>query len=189
MLLQFLLMEQRTGPNDIGDYAFLTDSQVPDKASTDYTNRAYHALDAIYPSGRYFVLLNVAPLYLAPLYANYTVHGSGPNHYWLDMPPNETQIADVMRSYVTTLNNAYKYQTPFELSVAKRYPGAQFALFDVWQLIRDIYDNPTGYLNGSAPANVEGFVHHCNVTGQACVDEDGGKSRTFCGMMSCIQGM
>jgi hypothetical protein len=41
MLLQFLLMEQRTGPNDIGDYAFLTDSQVPDKASTDYTNRAY----------------------------------------------------------------------------------------------------------------------------------------------------
>jgi len=42
------------------------------------------------------VLLNVAPLHLAPLYANYTVHGSGPNHYWLDMPPNKTQIADVM---------------------------------------------------------------------------------------------
>src|ERR1700722_11107966 len=43
-------------------------------------------------------------------------------------------------------------------------------------LQRDIYDNPTGYLNGSAPANVTGFVHHCNLTGQACVDEDGGKS-------------
>ena len=35
---------------------------------------------------------------------------------------------------------------------------------------------PTGYLNGSALVNVTGFVHHCNLTGQACVDEDGGKS-------------
>ena len=24
--------------------------------------------------------------------------------------------------------------------------------------------------------NVTGFVHHCNLIGQACVDEDGGKS-------------
>src|SRR3954454_492223 len=73
---------------------------------------------------------------------------------------------------ITCINN----QTPFELLVAKRYPGTDFALFDVWQLISDIYDNSTGYLNGSAPANVTGFVHHCNLTEQACVDEDGGKS-------------
>jgi hypothetical protein len=84
------------------------------------------------------------------------------------MPSNKTQIADIMHEYVTTLNNAYKYQTPFELSVAKRYPGAGFALYDVWQLISDIYEN------GSALANVTGFVHHCGLTGQACVDEDGG---------------
>jgi hypothetical protein len=170
-------MDQCTGTNDIGVSTFLTDSQVPGKVLTDYTNCVYSALDAIYASGgRYFVLLNVAPLYLAPLYANYTVHGSGPNHYRPDMPSNKTQIADVMHEYVTTLNNVYKYQTPFELLVAKRYPGAEFALFDVWQLISDIYDNPTGYLKGSAPANVTGFVHHCNLTGQAWVDEDGGKS-------------
>ena len=122
MLLQLRLMDQRTGDNDIGVYAFLTGSRVPGKVLTDYTNCVYSALDAIYASGgRYFVLLNVAPLYLAPLYANYTIHGSGPNHYWPDMPSNKTQITDVMHEYVTMLNNAYKYQTPFELSVAKRY--------------------------------------------------------------------
>jgi hypothetical protein len=60
--------------------------------------------------------------------------------------------------------------------VAKPYPGAELALFDVWQLISDIYDNPAGCLNGSAPVNVTGFVHHCNLTRQACMDEDGGKS-------------
>jgi hypothetical protein len=144
---------------------------------TDYTNCVYSAFDAIYGSGgRYFVLLNVTPLCLTPLYANYTVNGSGPNHYWPDMPSNKTQIADIMHEYVTTLNSVYRYRMPFELLVAKRHPRAEFAPFDTWQLISDIYDNPTGCLNGSAPANVTGFVHHCNLTGQACVDEDGGKS-------------
>jgi hypothetical protein len=92
------------------------------------------------------------------------------------MPANKTQIADVMHEYVTTVNNVYKYQTPFEVLVAKRYPEADFALFDVWQLMSDIYDDPTAYLNGSAPANVTGFDHHCNLNGTVCVNEDGGKS-------------
>lgn len=135
-------MDQCISTN-IGVYAFLTDSQVLGKVLTDYTNCVYSALDAIYGSGgRYFVLLNVAPLYLAPLYANYTIHGSGPKHYWPDMPSNKAQNAEIMHEYVTTLNDVYKYQTPFELLVAKRYPGAEFALFDVWQLMSDIYDDP-----------------------------------------------
>ena len=75
---RLLLLDQCVGTNDIGVYAFLTDSLVPGKVLTDYTSCVYSALDAIYDSdGRYFVLLNVAPLYFAPLYANYTVHGSG----------------------------------------------------------------------------------------------------------------
>jgi hypothetical protein len=78
MSLRLLLLDQCVGANDIGVYAFLTDSLVPGKVLTDYTSCVYSALDAIYDSdGRYFVLLNVAPLYFAPLYANYTVHGSG----------------------------------------------------------------------------------------------------------------
>src|SRR5271163_3890894 len=76
MLLQLLLMDQRTGSNDIGVYAFLINSQVSGKVLTDYTNCVYSALDAIYASGGwYFELLSIAPLYLSPLYANYTIHG------------------------------------------------------------------------------------------------------------------
>ena len=113
-------MDQCISTN-IGVSAFLTDSQVLVKVLTDYTNCVYSALDAVYGSGgRYFVLLNVAPLYLAPLYANHTVHCAGPNHYWPDMPSNKTQIAEIIHEYVATLNDVYKYQTPFELLVAKR---------------------------------------------------------------------
>ena len=51
------------------------------------------------------------------------------------MPSNKTQIADIMHEYVTTLNNAYKYQAPFELRVAKLYHEPEH---DAWQLISDI---------------------------------------------------
>ena len=157
------------GTNDLGVYAFITGSQVPGKVLTDYTNCVYESLDKIYASGgRYFVLNNVAPLYLASLYSNATLGGSGPNHYWVDKPSNKTQIADTMHEFVTTVNTVYQYQTPFELLVANRYPGANFALYDVWQLISDIYDNPTAYLNGSAPANVTGFEHHCSLNDSIC---------------------
>ena len=33
----------------------------------------------------------------------------------------------------------------------------------------DIINNPTEYLNGTAPLNVTGFSHHCSVTGTNCV--------------------
>lgn len=36
----------------------------------------------------------------------------------------------------------------------------------------DIYNNPSEYLNGSAPLNVTGYVNHCNLTGQDCVASD-----------------
>jgi hypothetical protein len=32
----------------------------------------------------------------------------------------------------------------------------------------DIHDNPSQYLNGTAPLNVNGFIHHCNTTGGDC---------------------
>lgn len=160
------------GTNDLGVYAFLTDSQVRGKTLTDYTNCVFESLEEIYATGaRYFVLMNAAPLNLAPLYANDTVHGAGENHYWPDKPSNHTAIAEQMHEYVTTVNNVYKYQTPFEVLVSGRFPGADFALFDVWQLISDIYDTPSQYLNGTAPLSVQGWEHHCTVNGTYCTNE------------------
>ena len=165
------------GTNDLGVDAFLTDSQVRGKVLTDYTDCVYQALDKIYASGaRVFVLMNTVPLQLAPLYANTSINGATETHYWPEMPDNKTEIAEIMHEYTTSVNNMYKYQTPFEALVAKRYPGASFANFDAWALISDIYNNPSEYLNGTEPANVEGFEHHCSLDGMTCTDMYNGTS-------------
>jgi phospholipase/lecithinase/hemolysin len=165
------------GTNDLGVWAFLTDSQVPGKVLTDYTDCVYQSLDGLYKAGaRAFVLMNAAPLQLAPLYANDTLNGVGDNQYWPMKPSNKTQVADNMHEYTTSVNNIYKYQTPFEALISQRYPGANFANFDVWQLISDIYDNPSTYLNGTEPPNVQGFEHHCSVDQKSCTLEYNGTS-------------
>ena len=124
------------GTNDVGVNAFLTDSQVPGVILSNYTDCVFGAFDSLYADGgRHFVLFNLAPLYLAPLYANDTEGGVGPTQAWTDKPDNHTAIAEHMKEYVTTLNDVYKYRLPFEVLVANRYPGANFALFDVYSFV------------------------------------------------------
>lgn len=165
------------GTNDLGVGAFLTDSQILGKVLTDYTDCVFQVFDQLYASGaRKFVLFNNAPLQLAPLYANETLNGVGDNQYWNPKPSNHTAIAETMHEYTTTTNNVFKYQSPYEMLVAGRYPGANLAVFNVWQLLSDIYDNPTLYLNGSQPANVTGYEHHCPVNQTTCYLEYNGTS-------------
>lgn len=124
------------GTNDLGVDAFLTDSQVANKTIPDYIDCIYSSLDGVYDNGgRFFVLMNVAPLQLAPLYATPEHHGVGPNHYWPDKPSNLTEVSYRMWEQVATVNHAFKYQTPFELLIAKRYPGARFAVMDMNGLV------------------------------------------------------
>lgn len=167
------------GTNDLGVWAFLTDSQIPGKVLADYTSCVYNVFDKLYKQGaRHFVLMNTAPLDLAPLYANDTLHGVGDNQYWPMKPTNHTDIAYTMRQYTTSVNNIFKYQTPYEVKVANRYPGAHFAMFDTHSLMTNIYMNPTKYLNGTGVAkggeSVYGYEHHCNTTGMACVKQMNG---------------
>lgn len=165
------------GTNDLGVWAFLTDSQVPGKVLSDYTSCIYNALDRLYESGgRNFVLFNNAPLQLAPLYANDTLNGVGANQYWPNKPANKTQIAEKMHEQTTSTNTIFRYQTPFEALIARRYPGANFANFDVWQVISDMYHNPLQYFNGTQPANVMGFELQCSVDQSACALEYNGTS-------------
>lgn len=85
------------GTNDIGVDAFFTDSQIPGKVLTDYVNCVYTALDQLYASGaRYFVLLNLAPLQLSPLYGNASVGGVAASHYWVNKPANLTDVGEKM---------------------------------------------------------------------------------------------
>lgn len=171
------------GTNDLGVNAFLTDSQVPGKVLADYLDCVYNVLDGLYAAGgRVFVLFNAAPLHLSPLYANTTIRGvTSSAKYWPHKDQlNITQYAEVMHEFTSSVNAVYKYRTPYEALVARRYPGASFASFNVNQLMQDMYDSPEMYFNGTSAANVTGFENHCvqNATGDGtiCSKAEGGMS-------------
>lgn len=124
------------GTNDLGNNAFLTDSQVAGKTLTDYTNCVFEAFDKLYAfGGRYFVLINVAPLDLLPQYANSSESGVAVSRFWQDKPDNLTEINLKVQEEVVTTNAIFRYQLPYESRVANRYPDANFALFDVNSLV------------------------------------------------------
>lgn len=57
------------GTNDLGEGGFMIDSSVNQTAIPAYVDCVFGALDGIYAAGaRYFVLMNMAPLQLSPLY-------------------------------------------------------------------------------------------------------------------------
>jgi phospholipase/lecithinase/hemolysin len=152
------------GTNDLGIWAFLTSSQVRGTVIPDYLSCIFRVLDGLYSSGaRVLVLMNAAPLHLAPLYANATLNGVADNQYWPTKATdaNQTLVADTMHEFTALTNALYRYRTPYEALIARRYPGASFALFDVNALMQHIYVDPAQYLNGSQPADVQGFENVC----------------------------
>lgn len=64
-----------------------------------------------------------------------------------------------MKNYNHLINSVFAYRTPYELLIAKRYPGASIAVFDVHSLMTHMYNNPTEYF--TAPANVTGQYYLC----------------------------
>lgn len=126
------------GTNDLGVYAFLSDAQVNGTNIEDYVDCVYEQIERVYNNGgRYFVLMNVVPLNLAPLYATPENAGIGANHYWPDKPMNLTEISFRMMEQVVGVNAVYKYRTPFEVVIERRYPGAHFAVMDMHGLVSD----------------------------------------------------
>ena len=102
---------------------------------TTYMNCIYNSVQRVYDNGgRYFVLMNIAPLNLAPMYAA-PPYDLGALQYWQDKPKNHTLINQRMLEQVVTVNSIYEYRTPFEAMISRKYPGAQFALYDVHGLV------------------------------------------------------
>ncbi|GFF52113.1 LOW QUALITY PROTEIN: hypothetical protein IFM46972_09459 [Aspergillus udagawae] len=178
------------GTNDIGYGGFLTEVQPAGMPLTYLTDCLYAQLDRLYAIGaRVFVLMNMAPLDLSPLYALPQNGGSVNAQYWTDKAAydsNITRPSEKMRQYVTMVNAVYDYQTPYDVVVADRYPHSRFAVYDVHALVgfvdlpvplgcgtlwlihsqmTDIWANPSHYLNGTAPYNLTSSVYRC---GSAC---------------------
>jgi hypothetical protein len=172
------------GTNDLGNYAFISDSQVAGTTIVNYTDCVFQSIQSLYDSGaRYFVLQNVAPLYLNPQYGLPGKGGLATTQYWPDKPSNITEISYKMLEYVSLVNAVFKYETPYLTEVVKQFPGAHVAVMDINGLVggrprmswtfnmltmmpqlTDIYNNPANYLNGTAPLDVTGYV---NVNGTA----------------------
>lgn len=125
------------------NYGFLSDKQVEGKTIPDYIECVYEALDELYAHGaRYFVLMNINPLQLAPLYAT-PEHGGveGENWAWPDKPENITRVSYRAWQEVEMVNYAFEYQTPYEVLVAGRYPEARFAIMDMNGLVSKIFQS------------------------------------------------
>lgn len=124
------------GTNDLGNYAFISDSQVAGKNIVDYTECVFRAIESVYNNGaRYFVLQNVAPLSLSPQYGLPGKGGLATTQYWPDKPSNVTEISYKMHEYVSLVNDVFKYQTPFLAKISDRIPGAHIAVMDINGLV------------------------------------------------------
>lgn len=159
------------GTNDLGNNGgFIENSQLPGKTVSDYIDCVYNTIDGLYQNGgRYFVLLNLAPLNLLPQYALPSAGGLSATQFWPANGRNMTDVSYRMQNQVAALNTIYEYRSPFVAQVSKKYPGIHIANFDVNALMTDIYHNPSQYLNGTAPLNVTGTSKTCaTVSGQNC---------------------
>ena len=71
------------GTNDLGVGAILQDTEQAGTNITTFTDCVFQAFDKIYAAGgRYFVLMNTAPLQLSPLYGTAAAGGVTASPYW-----------------------------------------------------------------------------------------------------------
>ncbi|KAL7957168.1 PIF1-like helicase domain-containing protein [Trichoderma compactum] len=114
------------GVNDVGKKNIFIDSQTPGTSLTTFTDGVFTAFDRIYKNGgRKIVLMNVPPLELHPIYA--TPENKGPS--------NLTEVAFKMYEYTSAVNEIFTFQVLFQQHVAKRYPGAKWAIYGEHELV------------------------------------------------------
>lgn len=160
------------GTNDLGIDGFLSDRNVPGTSIPTFVECIWQAFDGIYKTGgRHFVILNQAPLELAPLYA---ASQQSPKNQLLSSQAlcNATETERKMFEYTMSVNTMFDYGVPFQLLVKKRWRGATFTVFNVHDLMLEIHDRPTEYL--TAPADVTGSYRTCNSNG--CSDSNNSRS-------------
>jgi phospholipase/lecithinase/hemolysin len=150
------------GTNDLGGGGFLGHQQKPGKTTVDYVRCVFEQLWEMYKLGaRRFVLLNVAPLELAPLYS---ADGTpGPDKFWEEKGNDTRSIAENMRLQVAAVNEMFLLRG--ELGIK----GARVAVLDTNALLRDVYYRPEMYLNGTVPLNVTGYNVQCGGDGNCWV--------------------
>ncbi len=129
------------------------------KTIPDYISCVLSSLDDLYTLGaRDFVLFNLPPLDLTPLYANESYGGVDETWLWeqKDASVNKTQTAETMREYTRTVNELFLYRVGFDTVVNHRWRGSRIAVFDVHRLVSlafFVFTTPTPSLCQSLQSN------------------------------------
>jgi len=147
------------GTNDVGVNSLLTGNQTAGVTIVNVTECAISWMQQMYTYGaRRFILQNMIPLNLAPVYA----FAADPlDHYW-PVAHNRTDYNIQLQELVMSGNALWDLQVPAALTTL---PGASAAVFNSYALFSDIYNNPSAFLNGTAPLNVTGYYAHSNSAG------------------------
>ncbi|KAI0196359.1 carbohydrate esterase family 16 protein [Astrocystis sublimbata] len=152
------------GTNDLGNSGFLLGKQNAGRTIADYMDCVWATFDAVYRNGgRRFALFTQAPLEKSPLYASPANGGAGDSSLWTNKtayyPDGDDEYEEKMREYTTVVNELYDYGVPFQLLVQKRWPGAEFVVFDTHRILLDIMAKPEMYLD--APFHATGYYETC----------------------------
>ncbi|KAG6333741.1 hypothetical protein ID866_5354 [Astraeus odoratus] len=141
------------GTNDIGVLLGLDASKGV--SIVDVRECVVGVVNILYKIGaRNFVVMNIIPLNLAPLYA--------PDSY-VNQGEDETERS-ILVNKLARSGNALTDRMLREQSL----PGAHIVSFNAYGLFTDIYTNPNAYLNGTKTIRDSGgitTVHVYNVTG------------------------
>ncbi|KAI5849813.1 GDSL lipase/acylhydrolase family protein [Tricharina praecox] len=151
------------GTNDLGGGLFMDHAQKRGATEVDYTKCVWKQLRSLHKLGaRNFVLLNIAPLDLSPLYST----EPGPSRFWLNKGTNMTAISSTMASTVASVNEIFSLRAA--AYTKSQLPNSKLAILDTNSLLADIYHRPELYLNGTAPLNVTGYNYGCTADYSRC---------------------
>jgi hypothetical protein len=147
------------GTNDVGVHSFITNDQVPDVSLPDIADCQLDALRALQALGvKHFILNGLVPLQLTRMYANDptpscynpVVHDGKAFHAGIKNIVHS--LNRILRDGVSALNRQWE-------------GAAAVSWFDTYGFFREMHDHPMRYFNGSLPANVTGYCHHCGMWG------------------------
>ncbi|KAK7056885.1 hypothetical protein VNI00_002602 [Paramarasmius palmivorus] len=140
------------GTNDVGANALLTGHG--NGSLVDVTKCMVNWVQTLYDSGaRNFIFQNMIPLEQVPMYSP----GAYPDKFWF-AERNTTEWSVFMNELVLSGNALTKLLLE---ALVPTLSDAHVAIFDSHSLFQDMIDNPSLYLNGTAPLNVTGVVNAC----------------------------
>ncbi|KAL0580634.1 RuvB ATP-dependent DNA helicase pontin [Marasmius crinis-equi] len=140
------------GTNDLGANALITGQ--PNASIVDVAACMVNWVKVLYDSGaRNFIFQNMIPLEQVPMYSP----DAYPDKFWL-AERNTTEWSVFMKELVLSGNALTRLMLE---SLVPTLEGSHLAIFDSHSLFQDMIDNPSLYLNGTAPLNVTGVVNAC----------------------------